>query len=185
MELIPISQKGRLLHLFHCAPKKWGLEVRTGPKVCKPMHQTMTLPHGDTQVHHGQFLTSLDLTIVYFHIPSLPSHYRFLRLFMCLWDLQFRALLFGLSTAAQIFTKVLVSPEASFGCKEFMSIHAWIDNLLIKSNTRSSAIQITVEYLQRHGFLIDLSKSLITTPGASRYDHRHFLNVSFPHTRRN
>ncbi|XP_029470567.1 uncharacterized protein LOC115098237 [Rhinatrema bivittatum] len=56
-------------------------------------------------VHEGEFLTSLDLTEAYLHIPILQDHQRYLRFKILGQHFQFQALSFGLATAPHTFTK--------------------------------------------------------------------------------
>ena len=97
----------------------------------------------------GMWTTSLDLSDVYFHIPICHSYRRYLRF---VWDnrvYQFRALLFGLSTAPLVFTKVMQAAIAHLH-SQAIQIHSYMDDSLIKElspeklylNTRCSEKEV-------------------------------------------
>ena len=74
--------------------------VQTKFKMETPQHVLVSL-------NQGEWMTSIDLKDAYFHIPIHKRSRQFLRF---VWDdqvLQFRALCFGLSTAPQIFTRMM------------------------------------------------------------------------------
>ncbi|XP_058049789.1 uncharacterized protein LOC131203498 [Ahaetulla prasina] len=56
-----------------------------------------------TNVRKGDFLTSIDLTEAYLHVPINRKHRRFLRFFYDGKHLQYRALPFGLALAPRVF----------------------------------------------------------------------------------
>lgn len=70
----------------------------------------------------GEFMTSLDLTETYLHVPIIPSHRRFLHFCVNGLHFQFKAPPFGLSTAPGVFTKLLVNPVAYLR-KEGLHLH--------------------------------------------------------------
>ena len=58
-------------------------------------------------VHHLDWMVSVDLKDAYLQIPIHPQSRRFLRFSWEGRTLQFRALCFGLSTAPQVFTRIM------------------------------------------------------------------------------
>lgn len=115
-----------------------------------------------TKVHQPrEFLTSLDLTEAYLHIPIHPGHRRFLRFCVGEQHLQFKALPFGLSTAPRVYTKVLVNPVSHLR-QQGIHVHPYLDDLLIRSTSRHQAqldTAMVIRCLMEHRFLINRNKS--------------------------
>lgn len=61
-------------------------------------------------IHQGDWMVTLDMQDAYLHIPIHPSSKRYLRFAFQDKVYRFRALCFGLSTAPQMFTRVLAPP---------------------------------------------------------------------------
>ena len=75
------------------------------------LHSIMTVVSPD------QWLASLDLNDVYFHVPIWSSHQNYFRFHWLGQTYQFQVLPFGMSLAPWVFTKVLaghhcIYPEA-------------------------------------------------------------------------
>lgn len=65
-------------------------------------------------LRQGDWVTSLDLTDAYFHIPIRPSSRKFLRFAILGLVFQFRALPFGLSSAPWAFSRVVSELRLDF-----------------------------------------------------------------------
>lgn len=99
------------------------------------MHSLQTILGG---IRHGDFLTSIDLTEAYLHIPILPQHRQFLHFSYLGHHFQYTALPFGLSLAPRVFTKVLAALIADL--KEVpVRLQAYLDDILIQSSSPSQA----------------------------------------------
>ena len=129
-------------------------------------------------LQQGEFLTSLDLTEAYLHIPIFPTHRRFLCFCVGTHHYQFKALPFGLSTAPRLFTKILVNLVVQLR-HQGIHIHPCLDDLLLRAPSLSLAqthTQTTVKCLQNHGFLINHQKSHLQ-PSQKLHlggGHRHY-----------
>lgn len=168
IEPVPMDQRGTGVYsVFFTVPKKNGdwrsiLDLKYVNQFIRLRNFHMeSLKSILDALQPGEFMTSLDLTEAYLHVPILPAHRRFLRFCVGGVHLQFRALPFGLSTAPRVFTKLLVNPIAYLR-KKGLHLHPYLDNLLIQSSSYQQAIQDTQtvkECFQHHGFLLNLEKS--------------------------
>ncbi|XP_013930876.1 PREDICTED: uncharacterized protein LOC106556402 [Thamnophis sirtalis] len=105
--------------------------------------------------------TSIDLKEAYLHVPICKAHRRYLRFTYAGQHYQYRAMLFGLSSAPRMFTKVLVA-VAAFLRSRPVRLHYYLDDVLIQSSSPQQAVedlQYTMQVLQGHGFSINLEKS--------------------------
>ena len=109
----------------------------------------------------GDFLASLDLQDAFFAIAMHSSCFKYL----C-FDFEgvrycFLALVFGLSCAPRIFTKMLKVPLSSLR-REGVKNSAWLDDILLVGPSfpaASSIVSSSCSFLESFGFLIKPSKS--------------------------
>ena len=109
----------------------------------------------------GDFLASLDLQDAFFAFATHPSCFKYL----C-FDFEgvrycFLALVFGLSCAPRIFTKMLKVPLSSLR-REGVKNSAWLDDILLVGPSfpaASSIVSSSCSFLESFGFLIKPSKS--------------------------
>lgn len=109
----------------------------------------------------GGFLAFIDLEEAYFHVPIFPAHRRFLRFSYGSLHYQYRAIPFGLRSALQVFTKILVAVVAHLRLRRVF-LYPYLDDILIRSSSRMQALQdvnLTVSCLKSLGFVINLAKS--------------------------
>ena len=107
-------------------------------------------------VRQGDWMASIDLKEAYLQVPVHPASRRFLRFMFRDTVYQFKALSFGLSTAPQVFTRVMATVSAilhSMGIR----MRRYLDNWLVQSASRESLIRVlhpsqVVQYL---GVIID------------------------------
>lgn len=171
IEPIPFSQRRQGVYsIFFTVPKRNGdfrsvLDLKYVNKYTHLHHFHMESLRSITEAFQlREFLTSLDLTEAYLHIPMHPSHHRFLHFCISKQHLQFKALPFGLSTAPRVFTKVLVNPVSHLR-QQGIHVHPYLDNLLIRSVSQERAQRDTarvIQCLSEHGFLINRNKSKLT-----------------------
>ena len=98
-------------------------------------------------VRPGDFMASIDLKDAYFQIPIHPSSRKYLRF---VWEgktYQFKALCFGLSSAPQVFTRVM-APVSVWAHQHGVRLRRYLDDWLISNETRDGLIQDTEWLLQ-------------------------------------
>lgn len=114
-------------------------------------------------IWEGDFLSSVDLTEAYLHVPILPAHRKFLRFYYAGCHYQYRALLFGLSSAPRVFSKLMAALIAHIRALLILILF-YLDDILILSKSEPLAhqdIQTVLHELQAHGFLINWPKSVL------------------------
>lgn len=127
-------------------------------------------------LQEGEFLTSLDFTEAYLHVPIQKSHHQYLRFSVESRHFQFRALPFGVCSAPRVFTKVLVNLVACLRSKG-VHVHPYLDNLLIRSSSREQAPgdnAVSAQPWIPDKFTQELSNSS-TVSGTSVHGNRHQL----------
>ena len=80
----------------------------------------------------NEWVTSLDFSDAYFHIPIHPRSRKYLRFFLNSKAYQFTALPFGLATAPLEFTKV-VKEVKLMAQSRGIRIHQYLDNWLLRA----------------------------------------------------
>ena len=107
------------------------------------------------------FLTTLDISEAYTHIPMRPNLYRYLA-FSYLGQLYFfHALPFGLNVAPYIFTQVLAWPLHCLRARG-ISLLAYLDDIVVWHRDRDTLlaqVQQVMVFLQDMGFRLNLAKS--------------------------
>ena len=112
-------------------------------------------------LQQGEWVTSIDFSDAYFHIPVHNRSRKFLRFHFQNQTYQFRALPFGLSTAPMEFTGV-VKEVKLMAQSRGIRIHQYLDDWLIRAPTRESCHRGTQSLLalcQDLGWVINLQKS--------------------------
>ncbi|XP_077862457.1 uncharacterized protein LOC144344249 [Saccoglossus kowalevskii] len=112
-------------------------------------------------IQKGDWMTSLDLTDAYLHIPIHTESRRLLRFVVNGVTYQYTVLPFGLTSAPLLFTKVLRTVVALLH-KNAADVNPYLDDWLIKSQNRNLICQSTertVSLLLKLGFLINMEKS--------------------------
>lgn len=110
-------------------------------------------------VQRGDFLTSIDLTEAYLHVPIHQGHRQYLRFCYSGKHLQYQALQFRLASVPRVFTKLLAALETSRRSRP-VRVQSFLDNILVQSERD---LGITVRCLQAHGFSINVQKSHCTS----------------------
>ena len=112
-------------------------------------------------LQQGEWVTSLDFSDAYFHIPVHVTSRKYLRFHFQNQSYQFRALPFGLSTAPMEFTCV-VKEVKLMAQSRGIRIHQYLDDWLIRAPTKESCHQGTQSLLalcQELGWIVNLQKS--------------------------
>lgn len=115
-------------------------------------------------IRRGDFLSSIDLTEAYLHIPIRQSHCKFLRFCYDGRHFEYVAMPFGLSSAPRTFTKVLAALTAYLRHKP-IRIQCYLDDILILASSLQQArvnTRAAIQVLQAHGFSINFRKSQLS-----------------------
>ena len=105
----------------------------------------------------SEHFTTIDLKDAYFTIPIHPDHYKYLRFEWNSTLFEFICLLFGLSSASRVFTKVLKPFGGSIRNKGIRLV-IYLDDMAIISSSRELSSQeaaIVVQTLESLGFIIN------------------------------
>ena len=84
-------------------------------------------------------MVSLDLKDAYLQVPIHPDSRKYLRFVAFGQVYQFKALCFGLSTAPQVFTRVM-APVSTFLHRAGIRIHRYLDDWLMQAALRSQVL---------------------------------------------
>ena len=98
-------------------------------------------------IRQGDWLISLDLQDAYLQVPVHPESRRYLRFTMGGVPYQFRVLCFGLTTAPQVFTR-LMAPISVILHRYGIRILRYLDDWLILAESRTTGIQARDRLLQ-------------------------------------
>ena len=109
----------------------------------------------------GEWVTSLDFSDAYFHIPIAQRSRKYLRFFLFNQTFQFTALPFGLATAPLEFTKVVKEVKLMAQAKG-IRIHQYLDDWLLRAPSPELCLQHTQTLLalcRQLGWIINMTKS--------------------------
>ena len=113
-------------------------------------------------VRQGDWMASIDLKEAYLQVPVHPASRHFLRFMFRGTVYQFKALCFGLSTASQVFTRVMAPVSAilhSLGIR----MRRYLDDWLVQSSSRESLLedlQTVLQLCNELGIVINPQKSV-------------------------
>ena len=108
-----------------------------------------------------EWVTSLDFSDAYFHIPLNQRSRKYLRFLLNSQTFQFTALPFGLATAPLEFTKVTKEVKLMAQAKG-IRIHQYLDDWLLRAHSRETCLQHTQTLLalcQKLGWVVNMKKS--------------------------
>ena len=109
----------------------------------------------------GEWVTSLDFSDAYFHIPIGQRSRKFLRFFLHSQAYQFTALPFGLSTAPLEFTKVAKEVKLMAQARG-IRIHQYLDDWLLRAPCPETCLLHTrtlLDLCHRLGWVVNMTKS--------------------------
>ena len=112
-------------------------------------------------LQQGKWVTSLNFSDAYFHIPINQGSKKYLRFHLEDQTLQFRALPFSLSSTPMEFTTVIKEVKLMSQAKG-IRLHQYLDDWLIRSQTRESCsyqTQTLLTLCQELGWVMNLHKS--------------------------
>ena len=109
----------------------------------------------------GEWVTSLDFSDAYFHIPISQRSRKYLRFHMNKVTYQFSVLPFGLATAPLEFTKVVKEVKLMAQARG-IRIHQYLDDWLLRAPSQETCLQHTRTLLalwQELGWVVNMKKS--------------------------
>ena len=122
-------------------------------------------------IRQGDWMFSVDLKDAYLQIPIHPESRHLLR--FCFNDqvYQFKALCFGLTTAPQVYTKVL-APVAAYLHSQGIRMLRYLDDWLFLSTSEEEAIrsrEIAIQLCNRLSIVINFKKSSLMPSQTQTY----------------
>ena len=114
-----------------------------------------------SSLQQGEWVTSIDFQDAYFHIPIQEQSRKYLRFHVRGRTYQFKALLFGLSTAPLEFT-VVAKEVKLMATHKGIRIHQYLDDWLVRAKSHQVClqhIQALVQMCRNLGWVVNLEKS--------------------------
>ena len=120
-------------------------------------------------LHVGDWMVSLDLQDAYLQVPVHQSSHRYLRFCVEGSVYQFRAFCFGLSTAPQVFTRVM-APVSAIMHRYGFRILRYLDDWLVLASTFQEIVQARdfLLWLCRHLGILSISPRTRWIPASPR-----------------
>ena len=132
-------------------------------------------------IRQGDWMISLDLQDAYLQVPIHPESRRYLRFTMGGVPYQFRVLCFGLTTAPQVFTR-LMAPISAILHRYGIRMLRYLDDWLILAESRTNCIQARDRLLhlcEELGLQVNLRKSSLVPSQDMTYLGMQILSVRF------
>ena len=129
-----------------------------------------------TSIQPGEWLTSIDLTDAYLHVPMHPKSKKYLRFMIGKKVYQFRVLPFGLATAPYLFTKIVKALKEYFTTLNLI-IHQFLDDWInrtlsfLQGVAKVNQLKLILEHL---GFLINYKKSQLIPTQSMTFIGYHY-----------
>ena len=158
------------------------LEASHRPKLTQPVLNVpkfrMETPESiRSSLKKGEWVTSIDLTDAYLHVPIHPQSRKFLRFHYRGTSYQFSSLPFVLATAPLVFTS-LVKEVKLMALQLDIRLHQYLDNWLIRVPCQAQAllnINRLLTLIHDLGFLVNTKKSELTPTQRFDFIEYHFL----------
>ena len=127
-------------------------------------------------LRRNEWVTSIDLTDVYLHIPIHPQSQKYLRFCHKGVSYQFTSLPFGLAFAPLIFASV-VKEVRFLALQQGIQIHQYPDDWLIRAPSKEECNKQTQKLLNLRdlGFVVNLKKSELVPSQSFDFLGYHFL----------
>ena len=132
-------------------------------------------------IRQGDWMISLDLQDAYLQVPIHPESRRYLRFTMGGVPYQFRVLCFGLTTAPQVFTR-LMAPISAILHRYGIRMLRYLDDWLILAESRTTCIRARDRLLhlcEELGLQVNLRKSSLVPSQDMTYLGMQILSVRF------
>ena len=166
VELAPLPSPGFYSHLFVVwkTSRSWRPVIdlsHLNRFVDVSLFQMETIQSVLLSVRQGDWMASIDLKEAYLQVPVHPASCHFLRFVFRDKVYQFKSLCFGLSTAPQVFTRVMVPVSAilhSMGIR----MRRYLDDWLLQSSSRESLLrdlQTALHLCHELGIVVNPQKS--------------------------
>ena len=113
-----------------------------------------------TSLIPGEWVSSIDLSDAYLHIPIHPNSRKYLRFCYKSQVFQFTSLPFGLATAPQVFT-MNIKEVKLMALSRGLRLHQYLDDWLIRSQSQEEAqvnTQTVLDLAQSLGWIINQEK---------------------------
>ena len=130
-------------------------------KVQKTSFKMETLRFVLLSVRPGDWMVSLDLKDGYSQVPMHLESRKFLRFVACGKVYQFKVLCFGLSSAPQVFTRV-VAPVSAFLHHSGIRLRRYLDDWLIQASSQEQvllALDAVLQLFPSLGIVVNWEKS--------------------------
>ena len=125
----------------------------------------------------GEWVTSIDLTDAYLHVPIHTHSQKYLRFHHKGVTYQFVSLPFGLATAPLVFTS-LVKEVKLLALQQGIRLHQYLDDWLIRAPSKEechSQTQALLSLVKDLGFVVNLKKSELRPSQRFDFLGYHFL----------
>ena len=122
-------------------------------------------------VRQGDWMASIDLKEAYLQVPVHPDSRRFLRFVAQGNVYQFSALCFGLSTAPQVFTRVM-APVSTILHSWGIRMRRYLDDWLVQSSSRDTLLhdlQVVLDLCRELGIIVNPAKSHLVPSQVVQY----------------
>ena len=122
-------------------------------------------------IRPGDWMASIDLREAYLQVPVHPESCPFLRFVPNRQVYQFKALCFGLSTAPQVFTRVMAPVSAILHSLGIL-MHRYLDDWLVQSSSRESLLQdlqVVLDLYRELGIVVNPEKSNLVPSQVVQY----------------
>ena len=121
-------------------------------------------------VRQGDWMASIDLKEAYLQVPVHPASRHFLRFVFMDSVYQFKALCFGLSTAPQVFTRVM-TPVSAILHSMGIRMRRYLDDWLVQSSSRESLrdLQTVLQLCHELGIVVNPQKSNLVPSQVVQY----------------
>ena len=122
-------------------------------------------------VRQGDWMASIDLKEAYLQVPVHPDSRRFLRFVAQRSVYQFSAFCFSLSTAPQVFSRVMAPVSAilhSWGIR----MRRYLDDWLVQSSSSESLLRdlsVVLDLCHERGIVVNLAKSHLVASQVVKY----------------
>ena len=127
-------------------------------------------------LQQGEWVTSLDFSDAYFHIPISHRSRKYLRFHFKGQTFQFTALPFGLSTAPLEFTKVVKEVQLMAQARG-IRIHQYLDNWLLRAPCQETCLRHTqtlLDLCHSLGWVVNMNKSELVPQQTFDFVGYHF-----------
>ena len=145
-----------------------------------PHFQMETADSIRRSIQPGEWVTSIDISDAYYHIPVAPAIRKYFRFVIEGTVYQFRSLPFGLNTAPREFTKILEPLLRSLRDRG-IRVHAYLDDWAVRASTHQTCqahTAIVLHTLRSLGWCINHKKSELQPRQTFDFLGMHFDTVA-------